>query len=229
MVVTCLRLQFCSVGSGWQWISEDLNCVRFLFKFVTWKIGRPSHLNDIFLSCFCYAFVRVCLLMPCGPLLGKGWLLGSRLWCLIGKLSLSNWYPGSGVGLIISIPDLCPLSYFQMFPRDNIRKPFTWCITQSLNSQIHVHLIYWIAFTDLKRHELFSQPLHIINKLGQFMSILPTVILPRWKEPKNMPKFHLITEKHSKNIKLKILSKNTAAFSIRISKSSRENDVKWCT
>ena len=31
--------------------------------------------------------------------------------------------------------------------------------------------------------EWFSQPLHIINKLGHFMSILPTVILTRWKEP----------------------------------------------
>ena len=28
------------------------------------------------------------------------------------KLSLSHWYPGSGVVLIVSIPDLCPLSYF---------------------------------------------------------------------------------------------------------------------
>ena len=48
------------------------------------------------------------------------------------KLSLSNWYPGSGVGLVVSIPDLCLLSYFHVFPRDNIRKPFTLCITQSL-------------------------------------------------------------------------------------------------
>ena len=51
----------------------------------------------LFLSCFSYAFVRVCLLMPCGHLCGKGWPLGSRLWCLIVKLSLSHWYPGSGV------------------------------------------------------------------------------------------------------------------------------------
>ena len=109
------------------------------------KIGPLSHLNDIFLSCFCYAFVCVWLLMPCGPLLGKGWPLGSRLWCLIVKVSLSNWYPGSGVGLIVSIPYLCPLSYFQVFPRDNIRKTFTLCITQSLNSQIHFHLLYWVA------------------------------------------------------------------------------------
>ena len=44
-----------------------------------------------------------------------------------------------------------------------------------------------------------------------------------------MPKFHLITEKLSKNIRLKILSKNTAAFSTHISKISRENNVKRCT
>ena len=72
--------------------------------------------------------------MPYGPLLGKGLPLGSRLRCLIVKVSLSNWYPGSGVGLIVSIPDLCTLSYFHVFPRDKIRKPFILCITQSLNS-----------------------------------------------------------------------------------------------
>ena len=59
--------------------------------FINTDIGRPSkssvshhkssdralamtdpeeHMQ--FLSCLCYAFVRVCLLMPCGPLLGKG-------------------------------------------------------------------------------------------------------------------------------------------------------------
>ena len=53
----------------------------------------------IFLSCVCYVFVRVCLLLPCGHLLGKGWPLGSHLWCLIVSLLLSHWYPGSGVVL----------------------------------------------------------------------------------------------------------------------------------
>ena len=33
---------------------------------------------------------------------------------------MSNCDPESGVGLIVSIPDLCPLSYFHVFPRDNI-------------------------------------------------------------------------------------------------------------
>ena len=54
----------------------------------------------LFLSClFFFVFVVVCLLMPCGHQLGKGWPLGSRLWCLIVTLTLSHWYPGSGVVL----------------------------------------------------------------------------------------------------------------------------------
>ena len=51
------------------------------------------------LSSACYAFVRVCLFVPCGHLLGKGWPLCSSLWCLIVNLSLFDWYPGSGVVL----------------------------------------------------------------------------------------------------------------------------------
>ena len=86
--------------------------------------------------------------------------------------------------------------------------------------------VQYITYTGIT-DELFSQPLHNINKLGQFMSTNSNT--PLLKRAKNMPKFHLITEKHSKNIRLKILSKNTAAFSIRISKSSRENNVKRCT
>ena len=46
-----------------------------------------------------YYFVRVCLYVLCGHLLGNGWPLGSRLWCLTVSLSLSHWYPGSGVVL----------------------------------------------------------------------------------------------------------------------------------
>ena len=52
-----------------------------------------------FLSFVCHAFVRVCLFVSCGHLLGKGWPLCSRLWCLTVCLSLSHWYPGSGVVL----------------------------------------------------------------------------------------------------------------------------------
>ena len=52
-----------------------------------------------FLSCVCYTFVCVCLLVPWGHLMGKGWCLGSRLWCLTLSLLVSHWYPWSGVVL----------------------------------------------------------------------------------------------------------------------------------
>ena len=46
------------------------------------------------LSCF-----RVCSLLPCGHLKGKGWPLGSCLWCLLGFCYFPIWYPGTGVVL----------------------------------------------------------------------------------------------------------------------------------
>ena len=52
---------------------------------------------------FCLVFAMpLCAsvyILPCGHLLGKGWPLGSRLWCLTVSLLLSHWYPGSGVVL----------------------------------------------------------------------------------------------------------------------------------
>ena len=57
-----------------------------------------------FLSCvcYCYAFVRVCLYVPSGHLLGKGWPLGSCLWCPTVSLSLSHWYPGFSLNVFIA-------------------------------------------------------------------------------------------------------------------------------
>ena len=52
-----------------------------------------------FLSCACYDFVRVYLFVPCGHLFEKGLTFGPRLWCLSMSLSLSHWYPWSGVVL----------------------------------------------------------------------------------------------------------------------------------
>ena len=48
------------------------------------------------LLCLC---ARLFIYVPYGHLLGKGLPLGSRLWCLTVSLSLSHWYPGSGVVL----------------------------------------------------------------------------------------------------------------------------------
>ena len=45
--------------------------------------------------CFHACLLVDALLSP----VGKGWPLGSHLWCLIVTLSLFHWYPGSGVVL----------------------------------------------------------------------------------------------------------------------------------
>ena len=73
----------------WNWFN--------LIKYFYWP--SKAVLFCGFLSCVCYAFVRICLFLPYGHLLGKDWLIGSRLWCLIVSLLLSHWYPGSGVVL----------------------------------------------------------------------------------------------------------------------------------
>ena len=64
------------------------------------------------LSCVCYVFVRVCLYVLCGHLLGKGWPLGSRLWCLLWVCHFPVGILGQVCYLIVSIPDLCTLTYF---------------------------------------------------------------------------------------------------------------------
>ena len=52
------------------------------------------------------AFVRVCLYVPCGQLLGKGFPLGSLLWSPTVSLSLCHWYPRPVV--VHYRPRICP-------------------------------------------------------------------------------------------------------------------------
>ena len=63
--------------------------------------------------------MRDCLLMPCGHLLWKGRPLGSRLWCLIMKFSLSYWYPGSVV--VLDCIDSWSLPPFLLWPTSELR------------------------------------------------------------------------------------------------------------
>ena len=67
------------------------------------------------LSCVCYVFVRVCLYVLCGLLVEKGWPLGSRLWCLLWFCHFPIGILGQMWYLIVSIPDLCTLTYFIHF------------------------------------------------------------------------------------------------------------------
>ena len=47
-----------------------------------------------------------------GHLLGKGWPLGSRLWCLLWVCHFPIGILGQVWYLIVSIPDLCTITYF---------------------------------------------------------------------------------------------------------------------
>ena len=79
-----------------------LNWFKPSSKIFSWPFKGGTSFVDLlcfFLSCVCCAFVSVCLCVPCGHLLGEGWPLGSLLWCPTVSLSLSHWYPASGVVL----------------------------------------------------------------------------------------------------------------------------------
>ena len=70
-----------------------------------------------FCVCLCLVFAMFCaclFLCASWPPAGKG--LTSWLSFVVSSvsLSLSHWYPGSGVVLDVLIPDLCNLTYFEL-------------------------------------------------------------------------------------------------------------------
>ena len=86
-------------------------------KIFYWPFQGGTSFVD--LLCFCsvlclLCFVRVCLYVLCGHLLGKGWPLGSRLWCLLWVCHFPIGILGQVWYLIVSIPDLCILTYFAL-------------------------------------------------------------------------------------------------------------------
>ena len=86
-------------------------------KILYWPFQGGTSFVDIL--CFCsvlclLCFVRVCLYVLRGHLLGKGWPLGSRLWCLLWVCHFPIGILGQVWYLIVSIPDLCNLTYFGM-------------------------------------------------------------------------------------------------------------------
>ena len=84
---------------GWGWCHETGLSSPVKYFTDCSKVALLLWIIYVFRSCVCYAFVCVCLIVPCGHLLGKGWPLGSRLWSLTVSLLLSHWYPGSCVVL----------------------------------------------------------------------------------------------------------------------------------
>ena len=84
-------------------------------KIFYWPFQGGTSFVD--LLCFCsvlclLCFVRVCLYVLRGHLLGKGWPLGSGLWCLLWVCHFPIGILGQVWYLIVSIPDLCNLTYF---------------------------------------------------------------------------------------------------------------------
>ena len=84
-------------------------------KIFYWPFQGGTSFVD--LLCFCsvlclLCFVRVCLYVLRGHPLGKGWPLGSRLWCLLWVCHFPIGILGQVWYLIVSIPDLCNLTYF---------------------------------------------------------------------------------------------------------------------
>ena len=69
------------------------------------------------LLCFCSV---LCLLCLCARLFvcalwspaGRGWPLGSRLWCMLLVCRFPVGVLGQVWYLIVSIPDICTLTYF---------------------------------------------------------------------------------------------------------------------
>ena len=96
------------------WIVSSI-CLTQIFY---WPFQGGTSFVD--LLCFCsvlclLCFVRVCLYVLCGHLLGKGWPLGSRLWCLLWVCHFPIGILGQVWYLIVSIPDLCTITYFYKF------------------------------------------------------------------------------------------------------------------
>ena len=69
---------------------------------------------DLFLIlCLSLPYCLVCVLQPCGHLLGNGWPLGSPVFDVSGAfVTFLYGVLGQLWCLIVSIPDLCLLPYF---------------------------------------------------------------------------------------------------------------------
>ena len=90
---------------------------------------------------FCLVFAMFCArLFICALWSPAGKGLTSWLSFVVSSvsLSLSHWYPGSGVVLVVSIPDLCTITYFYIWPKSmlSVTPGKNCCIIKSMSSII---------------------------------------------------------------------------------------------
>ena len=123
----------------WNWFKPSS-------KIFYWPFQGGTSFVD--LLCFCsvlclLCFVRVCLYVLFGHLLGKGWPLGSRLWCLLWVCHFPIGILGQVWYLIVSIPDLCTITYFYIRVHISVQS----CTSLSTNKYVDIHdLVNFNAF-----------------------------------------------------------------------------------
>ena len=108
-----------------------------LVKYFYW----PFQVGVSFVDNLCYYCVLLCFharlfVDACGHLLGKGLPLRSRLWCLIVTLSLSHWYPGSGV--VLDCIDSWSLPSFLL---QIVQELFHVYLNKNENAVTHLYLV----------------------------------------------------------------------------------------
>ena len=143
--------------SEWRVRLAPLNRFKPSSKIFNWPFQGGTSFVD--LLCFCsvlclLCFVRVCLYVLRGHLLGKGWPLGSRLWCLLWVCHFPIGILGQVWFLIVSIPDLCNLTYFEERNLSHVIDEDMFCLSCkdarlfpiSRRKQIHVHVL-WLYYT----------------------------------------------------------------------------------
>ena len=103
---------------GWK-VKGQPRPLNLFIAIVSLSLTYQGGTSFVDLLCFCsvlclLCFVRVCLYVLCGHLLGKGWPLGSRLWCLLWVCHFPIGILGQVWYLNVSIPDLCTLTYLTL-------------------------------------------------------------------------------------------------------------------
>ena len=128
-------------------------------KIFYWPFqGGTSFVDLLFfvLSCVCYVFVRVCLYVLCGHLLGKGWPLGSRLWCLLWVCHFPIGILGQVQYLIVSIPDLCTLTYLHLSISNDKVSTKIYCKRDDFDFETVNFPFYMVMFLALHLMESIS-------------------------------------------------------------------------
>ena len=125
-------------------------------KIFYWPFQGGTSFVD--LLCFCsvlclLCFVRICVYVLCGHLLGKGWPLGSRLCCLLWVCHFPIGILGQVWYLIVSIPDLCNLTYFEcqtaIFGLSSNVKIGFWMLKNVIRPDLECQKGFWMSKYDI--------------------------------------------------------------------------------